>query len=206
MGKWFSRNLQSPLLTRNVSDMLLFLTKCSGLNLASFTLVVYQAVHMDIRPAGAPVMTFPPVHVSSQITPTPPLPPPTRTPMQNVPVSTPPQYAPYQQQPGYGTPYGSGPWPYQYAGHPVPSLATRGPSVYYPNPGPAFATHDPSQAYSYAPLAQTYRGRSHANLQWQPSYTGPRANHSVPNQIHYYQYPPPPQPPTSSTTASTSTQ
>jgi len=165
---------------------------------------LYQTPHMDIKPAGAPVMTYPSAHAPT-LTPAPP-PPPTRTVAQSAPVSMPPQYAPYQQQAGYGTPYSSGPWPYQYGGqlapHPVPPPAARGPPVYYQNPALAIPARDHGQAYSYPPPPPAYPGRSLTNLQWQPSYTGPRANHSAPNQIHYYQYPPL-QPQTASTTTST---
>jgi hypothetical protein len=161
---------------------------------------------MGVRPAGAPLVTYPSVPAQNQITPTAP-PPPTRTPIQSTPVSMSPQYAPYYQQPGYGAPYGSGPWSYQYGGQLAPRTAQlpapQGP-VYYQTPPPASANHDTNQVYGYAPPPLMYRGRSHANLQWQPSYTGPRANLS-PNQIHYYQYPPLPQQ-SPSTIVSTNTQ
>lgn len=147
---------------------------------------------MNNKPAGAPVMNYPSVPAPTQITPTPP-PLPTGTPMHNTPVPMPPQYTHYQQ-PAYGIPYGSGPWSYQHAAQLPPqpiAPAAPGPPVYYQIPGPATITHNPTnQPCSYPPPPPIYRGRSHANLQWQPSYTGPRINLSVPNQIHYYEIPP----------------
>lgn len=104
-------------------------------------------------------------------------------------------YAPYQQQAGsahYASSYSSGPWSYQYGGQPtqhsMTALAPRSYPVYHPNPSPTVAAH-PANGFYYPP-PPTFRGRSHANLQWQPSYTGPRPNHPSPNEIHYYQYPP----------------
>jgi hypothetical protein len=190
---------------RIVSSLTLF-AESRQTNLFSFMDVGYRAPHMDTRPTGLPGTAYSSMHPPNQIAPTASLL--TRTAMQNPQGLLPPQYGPYQQHAGYGIPYGSGSWSYQYGGQlppqPVPPPAARGPPMYYQNPGPAVATPNPGQAYSYPPLAPTYRGRSQANLQWQPSYTGPRPDHSAPNQIHYYPYPPQAQTP--STTAATNTQ
>lgn len=121
----------------------------------------------------------------------------------------PPQH--YQHPVSYRNPYSAGPWSYQAAGHLVPQSGP--PPVasysgyYYPpqaamptlparpsGPGipPSPRNAGPAQNLPLPPPPPpTYRGRSHANLQWQPSYTGPRELVS-PVQIHYYQIPPHP--------------
>lgn len=91
----------------------------------------------------------------------------------------------YYYQPSASSNSAIPPIPSMPAGPQVPAEPRIAPSLQNPSGPPAI----PGPGYNY-PTAPMYRGRSHANLQWQPSYTGPRELAS-PVQIHYYQFPPP---------------
>lgn len=110
----------------------------------------------------------------------------------------------YQPTVPYGGPsYGSGSWSYQQAGQTHAPIAPRGYPPYHSlpvqnvTPGsthqqgyypPQQAQHPPPPIPPPPPPPQhpTYRGRSLANLQWQPSYTGPTRKLASPTEIRYY--------------------